>query len=613
MRFLPLLIASLLAWSSAGAAVSLQAPESVAAGADFQVIWSGAGDPRDFITLVPAGTEEGVYKSGYRYASASKVDMTAPDEPGDYELRFLSQTAPYETLARVAVTVTPVTATIKAAGTVDAGAPFSIEWTGPDHSKDFVTIVEAGSEERTYGHYVYTKKGNPVTLTAPDEAGAYEVRYLTGQKYYTLASAPITVRGTEASLEAPDQAQAGSVINVGWTGPDNPQDWIGIARSGATPREYSIYAYTRKGSPLSIRVPDEPGDYEIRYVTGQSDALLASRPLQVTAVEATISAPAEVRGGEPFSAEWTGPDHPRDYIGMTAAGAAEESRHTAYAYTHEGHPVKMTAPLEPGDYELRYETGQSAKILARVPIKVTPPATEPGSLRVVADEKASNPLGLSEGSAVELILDASGSMLKQQDGRRRIEIAKEVLSDLVENTIPASTPFALRVFGHKERDSCRTDLEIPLQPLDASAAASTIGAIRAMNLAKTPIARSLELVAQDLESVLGQRVVVLITDGEETCDGDLKETFRYWASLGDGSYHDATSAEDLDSSMTRALRMPFDVVNASGEIVVSGLVGDSPVVLPAGSYTVRSHADPPSEVAALVVGGEEAVVALSGD
>lgn len=41
-----------------------------------------------------------------------------------------------------------------------------------------------------------------------------------------------------------------------------------------------------------------------------------------------------------------------------------------------------------------------------------------------------------------------------------------------------------------------------------------------MNLAKTPIARSLELVVQDLATVSGERIVVLITDGEETCDGD---------------------------------------------------------------------------------------------
>lgn len=49
---------------------------------------------------------------------------------------------------------------------------------------------------------------------------------------------------------------------------------------------------------------------------------------------------------------------------------------------------------------------------------------------------------------------------------------------------PAGTPVALRVFGHKQADACRTDLEIPLQPLDPKVAAAKIAGIQAMNLAR---------------------------------------------------------------------------------------------------------------------------------
>ena len=124
----------------------------------------------------------------------------------------------------------------------------------------------------------------------------------------------------------------------------------------------------------------------------------------------------------------------------------------------------------------------------------------------------------------------------------------------------------MRVFGHKEADKCRTDLEIPLAPL-SSAAADRLAGINAMNLAKTPIAESLELTAADLRTVTGERVIVLVTDGEETCDGDpaaaiaglraqghnlrvsivgyaidddgLRDTFARWAKLGGGEYFDA--------------------------------------------------------------------------
>jgi hypothetical protein len=63
---------------------------------------------------------------------------------------------------------------------------------------------------------------------------------------------------------------------------------------------------------------------------------------------------------------------------------------------------------------------------------------------------------LAAGSAVEIILDASGSMLQRLGGQRRIDIAKQTLTRLTSATIPAGTPFALHVFG-RELDSCQTD------------------------------------------------------------------------------------------------------------------------------------------------------------
>jgi len=190
----------------------------------------------------------------------------------------------------------------------------------------------------------------------------------------------------------------------------------------------------------------------------------------------------------------------------------------------------------------------------------------------------------------------------------------------VNESLPAGTPFALRVFGHREARSCRTDLEAPLAPLDAGTIAKKIAAIEPMDRSKTPIAHSLELVAQDLSGARGPCVVVLLTDGEETCDGDpaatiealrgrgvdvrvsivgfaiddaeLKTTFRYWANLGGGEYHDATGAGDLAASIRSSLRAPFEVLDGAGNVVASGTVGGEAVTLPAGGYQVRVGSDP---------------------
>lgn len=236
---------------------------------------------------------------------------------------------------------------------------------------------------------------------------------------------------------------------------------------------------------------------------------------------------------------------------------------------------------------------------------------------------------------MEIILDASGSMLQRQGGQRRIDIAKKTLTELTGATLPAGTPFALRVFGHKEAGSCRTDLEIPLKPLDRAAVAGVLAGIEAKNLAKTPIAASLGKILEDLKGAQGELVVVLITDGEETCEGDpaaaiealksagvevrinivgfaidqneLKSEFRRWANLGGGAYFDAADAEQLGASLTQAVRAPFDVHDATGLVVASGTVGGEAIVVPAGSYVVKTRTSPEKTVNIVIKPGEETV------
>jgi hypothetical protein len=241
-------------------------------------------------------------------------------------------------------------------------------------------------------------------------------------------------------------------------------------------------------------------------------------------------------------------------------------------------------------------------------------APGPGLLNVIAGQ--SNGAG---GAAVELILDASGSMLQRVQGKRRISVAKEVLTEAVREHIPAGTPVALRVFGHKEVDSCRTDLEIPLGPLNPETAAAKIAGINAMNLARTPIADSLKAVRSDLRGQQGG-VVVLVTDGEETCDGDpgavidqlrsqgldvslnivgfaiddveLAAQFEAWAEQGGGRYFGADDQTGLSTAIEDALKVPFIVYDQGGNEVASGQVGGEPVELERGIYAVVVRTQP---------------------
>lgn len=593
---------------------TVSVPATVSAGSEILVEWTGPDNPRDFITIVKADTPEGKYAK-YQYTKrGNPTKLKVPDAPGAYEVRYLTGQK-YFTLASAPITATSVSASVSAPDQVDAGALFEVHWTGPDNARDFVTIVEKGTPDRKYGKYVYTKKGSPITLPAPEQVGDYEIRYLTGEKYFTLATAAIKVVGVTATVSVVPSVNAGSKIDIHWTGPDNPRDYVTIVEAGAAEGTYGRYVYTKKGTPISLLVPEEPGTYEARYVTGGKELTLASAAFEVTQVKATLTAPAEVKAGTSFHVSWTGPDNPQDFIAIVKAGGALRAWES-YRYTLHGQPSLLRSPLEPGSYELRYQTGQKYLVLASRELTVTPADLKPGSVKVV---EGSNE-GLSEGAGLELILDASGSMLQKINGKRRIDIAKTVLMDLVTNQLPAGTPVAMRVFGHKEADACRTDLEIPLAPLNVSQVVGKIENIQAMNLAKTPIADSLDQVANDLAGVRGQRVVVLITDGEETCggdpaetirrlkeagidlrvnivgfaidDADLKQAFAQWSELGGGNYFDARDADQLSASLGGALQIPFDVVDGSGQVVADGLVGGPAIEVPAGTYQLRTRETP---------------------
>jgi hypothetical protein len=610
---------------------SLSAPASARIGSEVPVTVTGSSNPRDFVSIVPKGSKAGFY-AAYQYVSKpGVVKLTAPATAGEYEIRLLGAASPYPTLASRPLLLENVEARVEGPAQVAAGAKFELRWTGPDNARDYVGIGDADPKGRLYITYAYTRGGSPVSLVAPDKPGQYVLRYYLAEGNTVVASQPITVAGVTASVTAPAQVAAGKDVSIQWSGPNNPRDFITLLKAGSPEKRYADYAYTTKGNPLSLRAPDEPGDYEIRYLTGQSYATLATTRITVTAIAASIQGPAEAVAGSSFAVNWKGPDNRLDYITIVAKGS-REGEGGNYAYTERGNPASLRAPLAPGEYELRYATGQSHLTLARAPIRILAAQQEPGLISVTAADAG------PANHAVEIILDASGSMLQRIGAQRRIDIAKQTLMQLTSATIPAGTPFALRVFG-REVDSCQTDLEVPLGPLDAAAVGAKIGKLEAKNNARTPIGESLEKVASDLQEAKGERLVIVLTDGEETCGGDpaaaiaglkragaavrvnivgfaiddarLAATFRLWSELGNGLYFDAKDGASLSAAMAQAMRPRFEVLNAEGKVVASGIAGGAPVGVMPGNYTVRAASHGGKSHPVLVKAKQTSTVALT--
>ncbi|MEO5321807.1 VWA domain-containing protein [Mesorhizobium sp. CC13] len=117
-----------------------------------------------------------------------------------------------------------------------------------------------------------------------------------------------------------------------------------------------------------------------------------------------------------------------------------------------------------------------------------------------------------------IVLDASGSMWGQIDGKPKLEIARQALRSVLK-TVPADTELGLMAYGHREKGSC-TDIELVVPPAAGSAGAITAAADSLKFLGKTPLTAAVKQAAEDLKYTEDKATVILITDGLETCNAD---------------------------------------------------------------------------------------------
>lgn len=172
---------------------SLLAPASVAGGTEFEVAWNGPDGPGDYVTIVAKGATKWTNEPYFYTASGGNPGtLQAPIDAGDYEIWYVLGAA--DTIeARIPIVVTAYSATVDAPDSADKESDFDVTWTGPNGNGDFITIVSAGAPEAAYLDYCYTYAGPTCTLTAPAEAGTFEVRYVTGANK-VLATQPIQIR-----------------------------------------------------------------------------------------------------------------------------------------------------------------------------------------------------------------------------------------------------------------------------------------------------------------------------------------------------------------------------------------------------------------------------------
>ena len=134
-------------------------------------------------------------------------------------------------------------------------------------------------------------------------------------------------------------------------------------------------------------------------------------------------------------------------------------------------------------------------------------------------------------------------------------------------------------------------------------------------------------------------LVVLVTDGEETCDDDplaaiaalraagmdvrvnivgfaidehqLREQFEAWARAGGGLYVEAHDREELQRAMAVTVETPFEVLRGA-DVVATGVVNGGAVTLTPGQYRVHVLAGAAAaEYPVEIVAGEDQTVPVT--
>ena len=290
-----------------------------------------------------------------------------------------------------------------------------------------------------------------------------------------------------------------------------------------------------------------------------------------------------------------------------------------------------------------YRTALGALMLefccGHVPIYMSPVKrtfSGPGTLKVDFEKGPEQ----AAAKAVEIIMDASNSMWGQIAGEAKITIARRVLTQII-NGLPDTMKVGLRVYGHRfglnEPQACTdTELLVPIGPVDKARLSEIVKKVQLKG--KTPLVLSVLEAIKDFAKI-PDGSIILVTDGIESCDGDIKsiapaikkaglelevnivgfdikeagarQELESIAGSTGGRYLDAKNADELLSALEQTLKLEYVVLDGAGKEVDRGVVGGEAIKLNAGTYTVRVLLAPkPLEIKVTVKAGEATICTL---
>jgi len=106
------------------------------------------------------------------------------------------------------------------------------------------------------------------------EAGEHE-------ESLAVARRGLEVAAVQIELNTPESVRAGMRFKVQWTGSARSGDFLAVAKIGSSTGDSLDFSFATAGSPSTLAAPFEPGEYEVRYVSGSDLEVVVAAPLTV--------------------------------------------------------------------------------------------------------------------------------------------------------------------------------------------------------------------------------------------------------------------------------------------------------------------------------------------
>lgn len=286
--------------------ITLNSPAEVIASTEFDVTWEGEMTSGDFLTIVPVGSDD-VFTNGVtsRVTEGEASTLRSFPDAGEYEVRYIMTNGyttyegmQHQVLASAPLTLTDISAELSAVDTAVGGSTIPVNITPPEGTKwddDTISVVEVGATKTNadarYTLYRIQEDDGSFSVRVPAIEGDYELIYVVNPGSRILTRQPITITRAEASVDAPATAKVGEPIEVTYSGDGFYGDRVLIMPADTPDNRMwqwsANYGFIAKpdetiGTINGAYAVKEPGDYEVRYVTGLQHQVLARDTITIT-------------------------------------------------------------------------------------------------------------------------------------------------------------------------------------------------------------------------------------------------------------------------------------------------------------------------------------------